>query len=128
VIFMVAVSILQKASLASFLYGLLATAMCQAGMSGILLAFGVAGANFNWTDPRRMNAGVIGCLGQILTGLFLPISFGFFIGPLLLAAVFNWPQIYGYLAGAVVGVTVSAACALLPPWLVQKRVERLDEN
>ena len=58
VIFMVAVSILQKASLVIFLYGLLATAMCQAGMNGILLAFGVAGANFNWTDPRRMNAGV----------------------------------------------------------------------
>ena len=68
VVFMVAVSILQKASLAIFLYGLLATAMCQAGMNGILLAFGVAGANFNWTDPRRMNAGAIGCLGQALTG------------------------------------------------------------
>jgi hypothetical protein len=128
VIFMVAVSILQKASLAIFLYGLLATAMCQAGMTGILLAFGVAGANFNWTDPRRMNAGAIGCLGQAVTALFLPIAFGFFIGPLLLVAVLNWPQIYGYLAGAVAGVAVSATCALLPPWLVQKRVERLDEN
>jgi hypothetical protein len=128
VLFMVAVSILQKASLAIFLYGLLATAMCQAGMTGILLAFGVVGANFTWTDPRRMNAGAIGCLGQALTGLFLPISFGFFIGPLLLVAVFNWPLIYGYLAGAVLGVAVSATCALLPPWLVQKRVERLDEN
>jgi ABC-2 type transport system permease protein len=128
VIFMVAVSIMQKASPGIFLYGLLATAMCQAGMNGILLAFGVAGANFNWTDPRRMNAGAIGCLGQALTGLFLPISFGFFIGPLLLVAVFNWPQFYGYLAGAVCGIAVSATCALLPPWLVRKRVERLNEN
>jgi hypothetical protein len=125
---MVAVSILQKASLSIFLYGLLATAMCQAGMSGILLAFGVAGANFNWTDPRRMNAGAIGCLGQALTALFLPIAFGFFIGPLLLVVVFNWPQIYGYLAGALAGVAVSATGALLPPWLVQKRVERLNED
>ena len=128
VVFMVAVSILQKASLAIFLYGLLATATCQAGMSGILLAFGVAGANFNWTDPRRMNAGTMGCLGQALSGLFLPIAFGFFIGPLLLVAVLNWPQIYGYLAGAVVGIAVSATGALLPPWLVRQRVERLDEN
>ena len=128
VVFMVAVSILQKASLPIFLYGLLATALCLAGMNGILLAFGVAGANFNWTDPRRMNAGAIGCLGQALTGLFLPIAFGFFIGPLLLVAVFQWPQIYGYLAGAVAGIAVSVTCALLPPWLVQKRVERLNEN
>ncbi|MGD0752319.1 MAG: hypothetical protein ABSA23_13045 [Anaerolineales bacterium] len=128
VIFMVAVSILQKASLAIFLYGLLATTLCQAGMSGILLAFGVAGANFNWTDPRRMNAGVIGCLGQALTALFLPIAFGFFIGPLLLMTIMNWPQVYGYLAGAVAGVAVSATAALLPPWLARKRVDRLNEN
>jgi ABC-2 type transport system permease protein len=128
VIFMVAVSILQKASLAIFLYGLLATAMCQAGMNGILLAFGVAGANFNWTDPRRMNAGAIGCLGQFLTALFLPISFGMFIGPLLLVSIFNWPQVYGYLVGFIAGIAVSGTCAILPPWLVRKRVERLGEN
>jgi hypothetical protein len=128
VIFMVAVSILQKASLAIFLYGLLATAMCQAGMNGILLAFGVAGANFNWTDPRRMNAGAIGCLGQFLTALFLPLSFGMFIGPLLLVSIFNWPQVYGYLVGLLAGVAVSGTCAILPPWLVRKRVERLGEN
>ena len=128
VIFMVAVSILQKASLVIFLYGLLATAMCQAGMNGILLAFGVAGANFNWTDPRRMNAGSIGCLGQVLTALFLPISFGMFIGPLLLVSIFNTPQVVGYLVGMVAGVAVSTTCAILPPYLVRKRVERLAES
>ena len=127
-LFMVAVSILQKASPAMFLYGLLATALCLAGMNGILLAFGAAGANFNWSDPRRMNAGAIGCLGQAITALFLPITFGFFIGPLLLAAVFQWPQIYGYLAGGVAGTIVGAAGAIVPPWLVRKRVERLNEN
>ena len=126
--FLVAVSILQKASPLIFLYGLLATVTCQAGMNGILLAFGVAGANFNWTDPRRMNAGAIGCLGQFLTALFLPISFGMFIGPLLLVSLFQWPQGYGYLAGAIAGIAVSATCAILPPWLVRKRVERLAEN
>jgi len=128
VVFMVAVSILQKAPLDIFLYGLLATALCQAGMNGILLAFGVAGANFNWTDPRRMNAGAFGCLGQALTALFLPIFFGFFIVPLLLVTVLNLPQIYGYLAGAVAGIAVCGVGALLPPWLVRKRVERLNEN
>ena len=92
VVFMVAVSILQKASVLIFLYGLLATAMCQAGMNGILLAFGVAGANFDWTDPRRMNAGSIGCLGQVLTALFLPVSFGMFVGPLLLVSILISPR------------------------------------
>jgi ABC-2 type transport system permease protein len=128
VLFMIAVSILQKAPLATFLYGLLASSLCLAGMNGILLAFGAAGANFNWTDPRRMNAGAIGCLGQAVTALSLPITFGFFIGPLLLVTVLNWPQVYGYLAGAIAGIAVSATCALLPLWLVRKRVEQLDEN
>ncbi len=127
-VFMVAVSILQRTSPAIFLYGLLAIAMSQAGMGGILLAFGVAGANFNWTDPRRINAGMIGCLGQALTALFLPIAFGFFFSPLLLVTVLNWPQVYGYLAGAVAGIAVSVTAMLLPPWLVRKRVERLNEN
>jgi hypothetical protein len=128
VVFLVAVSLLQKATPAFFLYGLLTTGMCLAGMNGILLAFGAAGANFNWTDPRRMNAGTTGCLGQFLTALSLPISFGFFIGPLLLVSVSNWPQVYGYLAGGIAGTAVAGLCAVLPPWLVRKRVERLNEN
>ena len=97
-------------------------------MNGILLAFGVAGANFNWTDPRRMNAGATGCLGQALTALFLPVSFGMFVGPLVLVSIFSLPQFLGYLVGAVAGVALSVTCAILPAWLVRKKVERLDEN
>jgi hypothetical protein len=47
---------------------------------------------------------------------------------LLLVAVFTWPQIYGTLAGAVAGIAICATAALLPPWLVWNRVERLNEN
>jgi ABC-2 type transport system permease protein len=127
-IFMVAISTLQKASLTIFLYGLLAVVMCQAGMNGIQLSFGVLGANFTWTDPRRMNAGGIGCLGHFLTSLFVPISFGIFIGPILLAAIIKWPLAYGYLAGGILGTAVAGLSAILPLWLVRKRVERLNEN
>ena len=38
-------------------------------IGGILLAFGAIGANFTWDDPRKMNAGGMGCLGQIATHL-----------------------------------------------------------
>jgi Putative ATP-binding cassette len=127
-IFLVGVSIMQKVPFPAFLYGLLATTLCQAGMCGILLAFGAMGANFTWTDPRRMNAGSIGCLGQILTALFLPLSFSTFIGPLALAAVFRWPLSVGYLVGGIAGTIIAGLCAFLPPWLVRKRVERLAEN
>ncbi len=127
IIFLSVISILQKLSFVEFLYGLVAIVMCLAGMAGILLAFGVAGANFTWDDPRKMNAGTMGCLGQVLTMLYLPISFGLFIAPLGIAQFLELPMIYGYLTGLIVGTGITAACVILPPWLVRKRVERLGE-
>jgi ABC-2 type transport system permease protein len=127
-VFLVAIAFIQKMTPGNFLYSLLAVGLCQAGMTGILLGFGAAGARFDWDDPRKMGAGSLGCLGQILTIAFLPLAFGLFIGPLWLASFFHWPQLYGYLAGGTVGVAVNMVAALLPPWLVRKRVERLNES
>src|SRR5438093_11833216 len=77
-IFLTVISILQGLSIVEFIYSFVAITLCLAGMAGILLAFGVAGANFTWEDPRRMNSGMMGCFGQILTIIYLPISFGLF--------------------------------------------------
>ena len=126
-VFLIPISILQGMTLSAFLYSLLVTAMCLAGMGGILVAFGAAGANFTWEDPRRMNSGKNGCLGMILTTVFIPIAFGLFIGPLWLVAAFQLPEVYGYLAGLVLGVSVSATCAFVPLWLVRGKVEHLGE-
>jgi len=126
-LFLIGISILQKIPIAGFLYSLIAVAMSLAGMNGILLAFGTAGANFKWEDPRKMSAGSLGCLGQFLTMLSLPLVFGLFIGPLWLVSAFNWPQVYGYLAGVILGVGVTGTCTFLPPWLVRGKVEHLDE-
>jgi ABC-2 type transport system permease protein len=127
-IFLIGVSVLQKTPLAGFLYSLLATALCLAGMDGIQLAFGVAGANFKWEDPRKMGAGGLGCLGQFLTMLFLPVAFSLFVGPLILVSVFNWSLTFGYLIGLISGGVVSGLCTFLPPWLVQRKVIRLAEE
>lgn len=121
------ISLLQGISLAGFLYGLLAVAMCLAGMNGILLGFGAVGANFEWEDPRKMNSGNMGCLGSILAGLFLPLAFGLFIGPLWIAAIFQLPIVYGYLAGLVMGVSVNGMCAWLPPKMAEGRIAKLGE-
>lgn len=126
-IFLTVISIVQKLSLLAFIYSLIAIIMCLAGMTGILLAFGVAGANFTWDDPRKINAGTMGCLGQIITMLCLPISFGLFIAPLGLAQFFNFPIAYGYLIGLVVGSGIAAGFTFIPLRLVRKRTERLDE-
>ncbi len=75
-----------------------------------------------------MSAGNLGCLGQFLTMLILPLAFGVFIGPLFLVNLFQWPQGYGYLIGGIAGIAVTATCAYLPPWLVRGKVERLGEE
>lgn len=127
-IFLFVISILQGFSIVQFLYSLLILMMCQAGATGILLAFGVAGANFAWDDPRKMNAGGAGCLGQIITMLYLPVSFGLFIIPLGMAGFFELSIVYGYVLGALIGSGATAACAFVPLWLVRKKVAQLNEE
>jgi ABC-2 type transport system permease protein len=126
-LFLIPISLLRGMTFPAFLYSLLITAMCLFGMTGILLSFGVAGANFSWEDPRRMNSGSIGCVGMILTVLFVPLTFGLFVGPLWFTSAFQLPDYYAYLAGAFLGVGFSLICALVPLWLVRHKVERLDE-
>ena len=127
-LFLIVISILQGFSLAAFAYSLVIVALSLAGMNGILVGFGAAGANFNWDDPRKMNAGSMGCLGQLVTMIYLPVSFILFIGPLVAASAFQMSQVYGYLIGLIVGIAVNLVCALLPLMLVKKRVERLGEQ
>ena len=126
-VFLTVIAAVQQLSLLVFLYSLIAIIMCLAGMTGVLLAFGVAGANFTWDDPRKINAGTMGCLGQIVTMLCLPISFGLFIAPLGLAQFFNFPIAYGYLIGLIAGSGIAAGFTFIPLQLVRKRTERLDE-
>jgi hypothetical protein len=124
-IFLTAISIVQRLSILEFVYSFIAIIMCLAGVAGILLSFGVAGANFTWDDPRKMNSGAMGCLGQILTIMYLPISFGLFIAPLGLAQFLEFPLLYGYLVGLILGSTFAVGFAFVPLWLVRRRVEQL---
>jgi ABC-2 type transport system permease protein len=126
--FLIVISFLQGFSPVGFAYSLAIVALSLAGINGILVGFGAAGANFNWDDPRKMNAGSMGCLGQILAMIYLPVSFIFFIGPLVVASAFQMAPLYGYLTGLIVGVAVNLTCAILPLMLVTKRVERLGEQ
>jgi ABC-2 type transport system permease protein len=127
-IFLLVISFVQGFSAGQFLYGLIVMLMCQAGSAGLLLAFGALGANFTWEDPRKMNAGSMGCLGQVATMLYLPLAFGAFVIPLGLASFFGAPLAYGYLAGLMLGLGITAFSAYVPLWLVRRKVERLGEE
>jgi hypothetical protein len=126
--FVVIISIMQWASVGVFLYSLATVALCMAGMNGIMTGFGAAGANFDWDDPRKMNNGLLGCLGQLATMLYLPVSLALFLGPLWLAAALQLPLVVGYLIGLLLGGGIVLGFAILPLILVRKRVERLGEK
>ena len=99
----------------------------MAGTAGLNLAFGVIGANFNWEDPRKMNAGRWAAWAQIVTMLYLPVAFAAFVSPGSVGFL-GLPIAYGYLAGLLFGVGITAFSAYIPLWLVRRKVERLGEE
>jgi ABC-2 type transport system permease protein len=125
--YLLVISLLQRVSLGTLVFGLGVVALCIAGTAGLNLAFGVAGANLDWEDPRRMNRGSTGCIGALVSMGFLVISLLLFFGPAVLAGIIGWPETIGQLAGLVLGGSLSLAAAILPPWYVQNRVPRLGE-
>lgn len=126
-LFLLGYSLLQRTDLVTFLYSLLAMAFCLAGMAGLLVAFGAAGANFTWEDPRRMNAGKLGCVGSILAMLFIPLNLALFFVPVAVLGAFRGAEMYGYLAGCFLGAGASLTGILLPMRLLENRVEHLGE-
>jgi len=128
VLFLLAFSLLQHIAPLALAYSLWVIVFCLAGMAGIQLSFGAAGANFKWEDPRRMNSGNLGCLGMFLTFLFVPVNLAVFLAPLLVAILLNLPQMAAYLVGGVLGSGFSLLCVILPLRFAEGRVSRLGED
>ena len=126
-VFLLVLSIARSVVLGDVIYSLLVVALCYGAMTGVNLAFGVLGANFAWEDPRRMVRGTAGCLSTIASIAALGICLVLFVGPVVGAAWLGLPAPAGKLVGLVLGAAACAACALIPPALVQDRVPRLGE-
>jgi ABC-2 type transport system permease protein len=125
--FLLVISVIQGASLSTLLYSLVVIALIVAGADGLNLAFGVAGANLEWDDPRKMTSGGIGCLGTIVGLIYLVVSLVFFIGPMVIFGLLRWPQFLGQTLGLALGGAFSLITAFLPLWLVRKQVPYIGE-
>lgn len=125
--FLLVISLLQGVAVTTVIFGLGVVALCIAGTAGLNLAFGVAGANFDWEDPRRMNRGSAGCLGALASIIYLVVSLAFFFGPAVLAGVVGLPETIGQLLGLAFGGSISLVVAIFPLWLVRGRVPQLGE-
>ncbi len=125
--FLVAISLVQGAGLASLLFGMPVVALTIAGGVGISLAFGVTGVNLEWEDPRHMTRSSAGCVGMLASAGGMLVSLTLFFGPPIGFVLLGWPETLGQLIGLALGGAASLACAILPPWLVRDRVPRIGE-
>ena len=126
-VYVLILQLLKGAGLLSVMISLAAVALTLAGINGIYLALGTRGAKFDWETPQQMS-GAVGCLGTLAGMLFVPLCFGLFIAPPLLAGLFNFPLLLGQLAGLLLGGTASLAAAFIPLGWVEKRVASLGET
>jgi ABC-2 type transport system permease protein len=127
-VYLLAIWLLQRTALSVFLYSLPVIALCIAGNAGINLAFGIGGANLAWEDPRQMQRTSSGCLSALASMVYLPATLLLFFGPPIGLAAFGLPGSLGQAIGLFLGGGLSLACAVVPVWLVRKRVPQLGEG
>ena len=125
--FIVIISLLRLAPIADALFSLVVVVLCYGAITGVNLAFGVVGANFEWEDPRRMVHGAAGCLSALASAVALGICMALFVGPVFGAMLLGLPSLAGKLVGIGLGALACAACAVGPLALVQSRVPLLGE-
>jgi hypothetical protein len=125
--FLLVISVIQGAGLFTLLYSSLVIALIVAGVDGLNVAFGVAGANLEWDDPRKMTSGGVGCLSTLVSLVYLAVSLGLFFGPLVIFGLLRWPQVVGQILGLALGGAVSLIFAFLPPWMVREQVPYIGE-
>ena len=127
-LFLLVISVLQRAVPLMILFTLAVVALCIAGNVGVNLTFGIVGANLNWDDPRHMQRGTSGCIGSVATLLYLPISLVLFFGPPLAVSLLQWPHWIGQIVGLIIGGVFCLVCAIVPLYSVRARVLRLGEE
>jgi ABC-2 type transport system permease protein len=123
--FLLIPTFLQRGGISLLPFGLLVLALCIAGGAGIALAIGVAGANLDWDDPRRMVSATTGCLGPLVCAFYMFVSLALFLGPPIVSGPLGWSETLGRLIGLGLGGALSLACATIPIWVVRDRVPRI---
>jgi len=126
-LFLVVASLVQRAGFSVMLFGLAVVALALAGGAGVNLAFGVAGANLEWDDPRHMVRGSVGCIGSFAGMAYVALAAAFFLGPAVLVPLLGGSARLGQAIGLVAGGLFALVCALLPPYLMLGRVRRIGE-
>jgi ABC-2 type transport system permease protein len=127
-VFLLATGFLHHTNLFTSIYGLIVISLCFAGMTGLFLSLGVMGANLEWTDPRQMIQGKIGCVGSLAGMVYIALSAGLFYAPLIIGQTFGLQEMACGFIGLLVGGIFSLVCAYIPLQLVYHSVAKLGEG
>jgi len=115
-VFLVATSFVGKLAPRLLPYNWAALAATIAALCAVYLAFGTAGANLRWEDPRQVTRGTTGCIGWLFGSATAVTVAGVFVGIPPLVSLFGAPEALGQLMGLSAGLALSAgviAVALL---------------
>ncbi len=118
----------QTTSLGVFLYQALTMALILAAVSGQMLAMGIWGARFNWTNPQEVQGGGMGCLASLAGFATLALTGLIFGGTPFLARLLSFPAWTVYLAGIGIGALVCLLAGALPLAIAARRLPRLGEG
>lgn len=121
---------IRGADLALLPFSALVLLVATAGAAGIALAFGVAGANFEWDSPQRQRlSGSMGCVAFLVVSGFLVLAMALFLlPPGLWQILAGQTPAVAYLIGLALGGTASAAAVFIPLRLVVGRLQRIGEK
>jgi len=126
-LYLVIFALLQPAKLVILPYGMLVLAFSIGGFTGINLAYGIVGAQFDWSNPKDMVKGGAGCLSAIVSFGYIAFALIFFMGPALLGGLIGLSPLIGRLIGLGLGGVFCSTCAFIALRLIFPRISRLGE-
>jgi len=113
-----------------FPFSALVVLLAMAGATGVSLAYGVAGANFDWDSPQRQRlSGSLGCMAFIAVLGFLALDLALFLVPPGLWQILTGEApLLAYVLGLALGAAAAAAGIFIPLRLVVGRLQRIGEK
>ncbi len=126
--YLIVISVLQKPPLAIVLYGLPSIALIMSGTCGIYLALGIRSVNLTWTDPRKMESGVAGIAGTIISIVYQLVTLVLFFGPPPGFPLLGLSENLGMLVGLLAGGCATLLCTFLPLKMIKYRVSHIGEE
>ncbi|NJN43832.1 MAG: hypothetical protein HC806_03220 [Anaerolineae bacterium] len=128
VAYLIIAALLRGVQWGSLAYQILAEAIVVAGLSALSLSFGIWGARFDWSNPNEISGGAAGCVGSILSFIFVGISGGIVIGLPLLVETLDWATWIGYAGALLLAALVSIFGGGVPLFFASQRIPRLGEE